>query len=371
MTSTASRVAPLAHPRITGLDVARAIALLGMFAAHVGNAGEYGPGGWRWLIVAHGRASALFTVLAGVSIALMLVRKAAPGDPAEDRAAVRHTRIRVAVRAVLLLVLGWVLALLATPVDVILDNLGVMFLFALVAMRWRPLVLIGVGAAVLAFGRPLVDGLVDVMPRWLYDMPVLHELWGVHYPALIWIGYVLVGMGIGRLAPWRGSALASLAVLGAAMAAVAYGVPVALKLLYGTPILWADPGGAPRSWLDVYAHSYTAFETLGNVGVAFLAIAACCWLAHVLPRVTWPLAATGSMTLTLYSAHIVLIAIVGRDIVFDPSNLNYVALCLASIAFASVWRWKLGQGPLERAFTTLSTGIADDDARRAHVGAPA
>jgi len=67
----------------------------------------------------------------------------------------------------------------------------------------------------------------------------------------------------------------------------------------------------------------------------------------------------------------VLIAIVGRDIVFNPSNLAYACLCLSSIAFASLWRWKLGQGPLERVFTTVSTTVADDDARRAHVGATA
>src|SRR5690606_27431307 len=44
--------------RIVGLDVARAIALLGMFASHVGN--EHPPDGWPWLEVFHGRSAAIF-----------------------------------------------------------------------------------------------------------------------------------------------------------------------------------------------------------------------------------------------------------------------------------------------------------------------
>ena len=51
-------------PRLVGLDVARALAVLGMFAAHTA------PGSWLYTI-AEGRAAALFAVLAGVSIALM------------------------------------------------------------------------------------------------------------------------------------------------------------------------------------------------------------------------------------------------------------------------------------------------------------
>ena len=57
--------------RLVGLDVARCLALLGMVATHVLD--ERTPAGdlttAQWL--AGGRASALFAVLAGVSLALM------------------------------------------------------------------------------------------------------------------------------------------------------------------------------------------------------------------------------------------------------------------------------------------------------------
>jgi hypothetical protein len=285
-------------PRISGLDVARAIALFGMFAAHVGNVSS--EGGWPWLIVSHGRASALFTVLAGVSIAL----------------------------------------------------------------RWGPWLLIGSGAAFLMFGKALLDPLVRQLPEWLYNAPVVHELWGAHYPALVWIGYVLIGMGVGKLAPWRGRALGWLAASGIVLALLAHGASVALgRLLSDERNSVREQFGRP-SWYSTDAHSYTAFETLGNVGVAVVAIAACCALAALLPRLTWPFAATGSMTLTLYSAHIVLIAIVGAEIVYEPSNTAYVALCAGCLVFASVWKRFVGQGPLEAVLTRASTVAADFDARR-------
>ena len=66
----------LTHPsqRLVGLDVARCLALLGMVAARVLDARRLdGRLAWHvWLV--EGRASALFAVLAGVSLALMARR---------------------------------------------------------------------------------------------------------------------------------------------------------------------------------------------------------------------------------------------------------------------------------------------------------
>ncbi len=328
-----------------------------MFAAHIANAGQYGPGGWRWLVATHGRSSALFAVLAGVSIALMITRYS--GNAASD--AVRHTRIRVAVRGGMLIVLGWILTVLDTPVDIILDNLGVMFLLVLMAFRWRPWVLIVVGVGILLVGRELLEPLVPHLPQWLYEFPVLHELWGIHYPALVWVGYLLVGMGIGRLAPWRGRALGWLAASGLLVTLAAFGTGAVVANARGAGIDWVDPTGGLA---DLGAHSYSPVEMLGNVGVACVVIAACCWLAGLAPRVTWPFAAAGSMTLTLYTAQVVAIAIAGPDIVYQPSNAAWIALSVLSLLFASVWRWRVGQGPLERVFTAVSTEAADADARR-------
>jgi uncharacterized membrane protein YeiB len=347
-------------PRVSGLDVARAVALLGMFGAHIGDAGGgvgFGGGddGWRWLVATHGRSSALFTVLAGVSIALMLTRSSAD-EP------VRHTRIRVAVRGAMLIVLGIVVSALGTPIDIILDNLGVMFFMALIAFRWRPWTLVGVGAVFLVFGREAVGLITEHMPLWLYSAPIVGELWSPHYPALVWIGYVLVGMGVGRLAPWRGKALGVLAASGVVLATCAYGLGALMLTANGQEVLWEDTWPPAPEWYAVAAHSYSPVEMLGNTGVALAVIALCCWLARVAPRATWPFAATGSMTLTLYTAHLFVIAIAGAKVVYAPTNLAWVTLCAGSVLFASLWKRANGQGPLERLFTTVSTGAANTDA---------
>src|SRR5688572_29706598 len=64
-----------AGARLVGLDVARALALLGMVATHV--IASRTPTGEESLahVLASGRASALFAVLAGVSVALLTGRR--------------------------------------------------------------------------------------------------------------------------------------------------------------------------------------------------------------------------------------------------------------------------------------------------------
>lgn len=337
-----------------GLDVARALALLGMFATHVGDADS-----WPWLAATHGRSAALFAVLAGITMAVMLARRAAVPSALD----VRYTRVRIATRAVLLIMLSWFLTAFGTPVDVILDNLGVMMLLALPALRWSPKITASVGFGVLVVGYWLVGGLSMVLPEWLYDLPVLHELWSSHYPALQWVGYVLVGMAVGHWAPWKDvRSLIRLAAAGIGLAVFA----IVTSNVVGNALKVANTREEARrsgpfskpDWTSLAPHSYTPVEVLANVGVAFAVIAVCVAFAHHAPRLAWPLAATGAMTLTLYSAHVLVIAAVGQDMVWKPSNLAFVVLCAGSILFASLWRWKLGQGPLERGVSIVSRAAA-------------
>ncbi len=82
--------------RVVGVDVARGLALIGMAATHIFpdyRGDEVHPA----YVVAAGRASALFAVLAGVSLSLVAARS--------DSLA--RFRVATVVRAVLLLALGW------------------------------------------------------------------------------------------------------------------------------------------------------------------------------------------------------------------------------------------------------------------------
>jgi hypothetical protein len=339
--------------RIDGLDVARAFAVLGMVAAHIGNSGRRGtPDGWGWLWIADGRPSAMFAVLAGVSMSLMAVRSVRRAG-ADDRVhALHHTRIRIAVRGALLIVMGYLLAALGTPVVIILTHLGVMFLLGTLALGWRARWLAIAALVPLCLGW---FALTAMQSQTWPAVPVVGVLWSDNYPVVSWMGYVLAGMAVGRLALTSGRVQALLGAVGVATAVAAYG---AGPLLGGTGI---DPANAPGlvEWASVEAHSYTPFEMLGNVGVAVAVIAGCVAVTAYLRLALWPLLATGSMAFTVYVAQILVIAAVGPEIAYEPTNTALLAICGGLVAFACLWRWLAGQGPLERIMTRASSSAAD------------
>ena len=94
-----------------------------------------------------GRASALFAVLAGVSLALMSGRRTPLPGPA-----MRRVALGLAVRALLVALLGLGLGELDTGIAVILTYYGVLFLLGLpfLALRARPLLLLALAWAVAA-----------------------------------------------------------------------------------------------------------------------------------------------------------------------------------------------------------------------------
>ena len=139
------------NTRIVGIDVARGLAVLGMYGAHVGLTEPFdwaAPG--TWLDVVNGRSSILFAVLAGVSIAIISGgRVAAGGD------ALRRARTRILVRALLVFAIGLLLVALDTRIAVILPVYAVLFVAAIPVLRWRSRWLF-VAAGVVALVAPPV-----------------------------------------------------------------------------------------------------------------------------------------------------------------------------------------------------------------------
>ena len=369
-------------PRISGVDVARSVAILGMLIAHLGT-GHHPAGGWgeQWMWIFDGRSSALFATLAGVSIALMSRRARSlgpvpplgPGPLPPQRIAWRSVRVKIAVRAAILIPVGIVLQALGTPVVIILPTYAVLFFMALPVLRLSSRWLLGIAALAVVVGSFVVLGLREVTTGTVepsmvgFGLGIGELVWG-YYPALVWIGYLLVGlvMGRGDLASPRYAAL--LVGLGTLVAAAGYGLGTLGQRV------WADAAYAPDYlfWPDVLVstepHSTSPFEVAGNIGVA-VAVTGLCLLLTT-PRLgaaaLWPLASTGAMSLTVYTIQIIVIAALGPYAVFSPaSNTPLVVLALASIAFACVWRLVLGQGPLERVLKAASDSAARASERRA------
>ncbi|MDN4481291.1 heparan-alpha-glucosaminide N-acetyltransferase domain-containing protein [Demequina muriae] len=357
-TADATHSATIERPRlrIGGLDVARAIAVLGMVGSHTGDEGIRGDesDGWAWLTVTHGYPSALFAVLAGISMTLMVTTRGTVPVSAVTADHLSHTRVRIAVRAAILIALGVLLAGFGTPVIVILMNLGVMFLLSLPMLRWRTGALLGI-AAVCALGG---GWLARMAAQWsadagLGEWPPLHSLWSGHYPALAWMAYVMMGLAVGRMDLRSTSAAVRLVAVGAAIAA---GTRVTGWVLRER---LSDVSATTREhWLIDEAHSYTPIEMVENSGVALAVIGLSLLAASRWPRALWPLIASGSMALTLYVAHLIVIASVGVEMVWQPSNVSFVVLAASLVAFACGWRAIAGQGPLERMLTSASTAAA-------------
>ena len=130
--------------RLIGLDLARGLAVFGMYAVHVGPPpGQGGVIGFL-MELAQGRSSALFAVLAGFAVALITGRRT-PKTGLAGRQAVA----KVVIRAVILMALGTALTLTGTPVVPILAFYGLFFLLVLSLCRLgaKPLAMIAAGWA--------------------------------------------------------------------------------------------------------------------------------------------------------------------------------------------------------------------------------
>ncbi|TFD75165.1 DUF418 domain-containing protein [Cryobacterium sp. Sr8] len=323
---------------MVGLDIARGLAILGMFVAHAI------PRGGGELLV-DGRSSILFASLAGVSVGIM-TGSARPLE--RGRRADRV--VGIILRALILLVLGFMLNILNSEVAVILDYYGVMFLLiapVLFAPRWT----LGLGAAVLLVGAPMLAAVLNGAGPTMQPLAALvrgYFLTG-DYPALIFLPFLLVGLIAARSDLGRAKTQFWMIAGGVLAAVLGYGAAYVL------------PG------LTARAHSGSTAEILGSGGFALAVIGTLLWLTarergrvgQVLRALLWPIGATGSMALTVYTLQILLLAVaVGvRDnfhTIDYPGWPLLLGMTFGSLVFVSLWRRFLGKGPLERglAFAT-------------------
>ena len=367
--------------RIVGVDVARAIALIAMAATHIFPG--FTADGDQHLshALASGRAAAMFAVLAGVGLGL-----ASGGTRPLTGRALRAARAGVLARALLLVAVGLLLGLVDSPPLVILAYYGLLFVVAVpfLGLSGRSLAWCAAAAAVLApLASHLLRQVVDPTPiaePGGADLPVELFLTGT-YPVLTWTAYLFAGLAVGRLRLRRLTVALKLLV-GGVLLAVAAKVVSALLLgvVGGESRLAASRGRFTASvhdllvgglfgttppgdwrWLTVSApHSGTTFDLLHTIGTGLAVLGGCLLLARVLPR--WclvPLAATGSMTYTLYTLHVLALSKDSPFLTEDPLVL-WLGHVAVAVVLATLWRTRVGRGPLE-----WLAAVLDRAARRA------
>jgi uncharacterized membrane protein YeiB len=335
MSAVSTPKAPAA-PRIPAVDIARGLAILGMFVAHAmprQNDAE---------LLVDGRSSILFATLAGVSLGLLSGGTDPPGTGL--RWGIRRV---VLVRSLFVFLLGAFLWTLGSEIAIILDYYAIMFLLVL-PLLFAPRAVLVVVAAVVLGGAPILAGLVDPgdrAPASVLDVVREYLLTG-WYPALVWLPLLLVGLLAARSGLERPRTQAWLVGGGCAAALAGYGGALVL------------PG------VTAEAHSASTAEILGSGGTALAVLGILLVVttagpgSPVVRTILWPLGAAGSLALTVYTVQILVLAMAaGSRDVGGPEYPGWpllIGLAVASLVGATLWRSFLGRGPLERLMGVLA-----------------
>ncbi|MEU5199984.1 DUF418 domain-containing protein [Streptomyces scabiei] len=367
--------------RLLGVDLARGLAVLGMFAAHVGPEPEAGGPLGFVMELARGRSSALFAVLAGFTLVLITGRP----HPRTGRAG-RQAVARIVIRSVVLMALGFALTALDTDIDVILAFYGLTFLviLPLYRLRARTLALLAAAGAlvlpqILHVVRPSIERgsraetivAADPLARITGTDGFVELLFTGAYPVLTWASYMVAGMAVARLDLTRSAVRARLAVVAVGSAVLGHGgswlalglVPHARATVAaatdGGPAAsawWSDTvgdlgDGTPAAWLLVGApHSQTTFSILGGTGVALLVVVGCVTAVERLPRcarLAGPVRALGMTALTAYVLHILAVREFGMKDGTGPALADLLLHASLALLLATLWTRRFRRGPLE------------------------
>lgn len=121
----------------------------------------------------------------------------------------------------------------------------------------------------------------------------------------------------------------------------------------------SDPVPAlSTAFFDSYPHSGGTMEILGSGGLALAIVSLLLLTGSALRYVLLPVAAVGSMPLTAYSAHVIVIWAVAAPNGWDQPPSLYWWLAGGILAACTAWAILVGRGPLERLTSTAVSRIA-------------
>jgi hypothetical protein len=341
--------------RLGGVDAARAVAVLGMVIIHFGPNPIPDTVFGNLYEVPHGRASVLFVLLAGVGVSLLAGRS---GDGQRWQ-----TRGRLLFRAALLLPLGLWLQGLDHGVLVILQYYAVYFLLAALVLALPDRWLLVAGAFALLCGPVSYFVGETAKPGWFDGHPATlgdpfssisrDLLLSGAYPLAVWSAPLFIGLWVGRRS--LSSPAVRWGLLGVGLA-VAVAAPFVSDGL--TAALGGQTGGTGPSFARLVTdepHSQMPLWMAGSIGSACAALGGALLLVEKLPRVSWPLVATGQLALSVYVGHLLLLDSYEELLRHEalPAAATAVGVfVLLAATVCMLWRAALPRGPLEAALAT-------------------
>lgn len=347
--------------RIIGIDVARALAVIGMIIVNFKVV--FGENGLPWVRafagIFDGKAAATFVVLAGVGLALM-TNSAIKN---KDLTKLKVARRRIAKRAVFLFFIG-ISYITIWPAD-ILHFYGVYMAITLVLLTCKEKTILISGICIILV-YPILITVFNYETGWIFATLDYQDFWtfkgfmrnlffnGFH-PAMPWTAFMIFGYWFGKQdlhndkfvkkTFWMSTLIfISIQVVSyLSISILSEGNQAAALEL--TEILGTDP----MPPLPIYMFN--------GIAVAFALISACILIAKKFENsfIIDALNKTGQLALTFYVAHV----IVGMGIIelINPSKMgNYsiefsviyaIQFSLMCILFAIIWRKYYESGPLE------------------------
>lgn len=357
-------------PRSIGLDVARAVALIGVVVMNyhgminfsgqsirrtslIDRIFDIGTG------VLSTRFAATFVVIAGVGVTLLTERSRTSGSAA----ALQDDRLRLLRRGSVLLIGGYFLDLVWP--GTILFYYGVYFVAAAFVfhLRTRALIAIGMSVSIAAVGVSTWrrDRLLEGDPtRWVdpSDITSVQDLaarifLGYTHPLLPWFAFFLAGLILGRHVEDVRKYFARIAWMLLAAIVAMYSLATAVRsfdvadsaMLYISTSMQPDERGATFI-VSTLALALLAFVLISRLAELHRSNA----LVTVLQR-------AGQLSLTLYLGHVLFFYVV-YDWIGWNSGLGWALLLAAlywslAIAVGSWWHHRIGAGPVERLYRLL------------------
>lgn len=287
--------------RLPGVDLARAVAMLGMLIVHTKDNLPIIAAPDRALMWVNVWVGPLFVLVAGVGLSLGWRHR-------------RTTRFRtmVLLRAAALLVIG--LWLESIFIGSILQYFAVFFALGVLALRASRRVLVALSAACLVVGPLVITFLLRRGSITLFlgadrgigalanPMALTRALTidGL-YPAIVWSGFFFAGMAIGRLDLRSRRLAARLAIVGLAVGALGAFVGWIATRTFGS-----DPAGWTHHWTAA-AHSESLTWAITALALACGVLGVSLLIANRVERpgvVLAPIVALGQVPLTFYLVHL-------------------------------------------------------------------
>lgn len=356
--------------RVIGLDVSRAVALIGVVMMNYHGMINY-SGNWepsRSLIdrafdihtgILSTRFAATFVVVAGIGITL-LTNSARSSD---DRSVVLEARIRLARRGVVLVVAGYFLDM-AWP-GTILFYYGIYFLLAAAIFRFSSRVLIAIASvdvattlAVSVWRRSRL--LAGDAPTWISpaDIDSPQDLFaraflGYTHPVLPWMTFLIIGMVIGRNLPRLRPRRIGITLMGVLAATYVATSIVRSFDVDGHAVVYVMSSMQPDERGFAYIVSTACIAILAFVVISF--VAEKCRSA----KLVIALQRAGQLSLSLYFGHVLFHYLVvewlgwGVGPGLGAAILFAVGYWAMAITVASWWHHRVGPGPAEWLYRRL------------------